>query len=55
MVWGDCYSHHSIVGEVEEGEVGNEEEPEELGSCPLEAHHGVYDEGVIRCLHKHIW
>jgi hypothetical protein len=55
MVWGDWDSHHAIVGEVEEGEVGNEEEPEELGSCPLETHHGVYDEGVIRCLDKHIW
>ena len=54
MVWWDWDSHHAIEGEVEEGEVGNEEEPEEFGSCPLEAHHGVYDEGVVSCLDKHI-
>ena len=48
------YSHHPVVGEVEEGKVGDEEEPEELGSCPLEAHHGVYDEGVIRGLDEDI-
>jgi len=30
-------SHHAIIGEVEEGEESNEEEPKELGCCPLEA------------------
>ena len=54
MVWSDRRRHHAVEGEVEEGEVGNEEEPEEFGSCPLEAHHGVYDEGVVSCLDKHI-
>lgn len=54
MVRRDWDSHHAIVGEVEEGEVGNEEEPEELGSSPLEAHHGIYDKGVVSCLDKHI-
>ena len=29
MVWGNGNGHHSIVCEVEEGEEGNEEEPEE--------------------------
>ena len=42
MICCDGNCHHSIVCEVEEGEEGDEEEPEELCQCPLEACQGIH-------------
>lgn len=55
VVWCDGDSHHSIICEVEEGEEGDKEEPEELCCCPFEAYHGVNDECVVCSLDKYVW
>lgn len=55
MVGCEGDGHHAIVCEVEEGEKADKEEPEELLDCPLEAHHCIHYQCVIRGLNEHVW
>ena len=55
VVWRDGDGHHSIVCEVEEGDIGDGEEPKEFLGCPFEPHHRVHYEAKIRGLNEHVW
>ena len=55
MVWSDCYCHHSVKGGVQQGEVNEENIPEELGSCPLESEHCINYDAIEDCLNKTVW
>lgn len=41
LVRGGSHSHHTIEGEVHQGEEHEEEIPEELSSCPFKSNHCI--------------
>ena len=48
-------SHHAVEREVEEGEVHEEEVPEEFGNCPFEPNHRVHYDPVYGGLSQSVW
>ena len=54
VVWCNCDGHHPVECEVQEGEVHEEEVPQELSNRPLESDHGVYYKSIHNSLDKDV-
>lgn len=46
VIWRESCGHHSVEGEVEHGEIHEEQVPNELQNCPLKRSHGVENGAV---------
>lgn len=54
LIWGNSNGHHTIEGEVQEGEIHDEQVPKELGSCPFKSNHSIDNDTIGNRLHKDI-
>ena len=55
LIWGHCCGHHAIECEVEEGEVHEEQVPQNFSHSPLKSNHCINYNAIDHSLQENIW